>query len=121
MSIEIFNNMLGKVMSEVIVNDSNDEMIFKSDDGKTFKFYHSQDCCESVLIEDISGDINDLVGSPILMAEEIDNLDHPELEYADDYCKWTFYKFGTEKGFVTVRWFGSSNGYYGVDVNYTEE
>ena len=118
MSIEIYEGMLGKVMVDVINNG--DELIFKSVDGKTHKFYHSQDCCESVSIEDICGDLTDLVGSPLLFAEEVSNLD----DFTPDPSQegtWTFYKFATAKGAVTVRWLGVSNGYYSERVDYIEE
>ena len=36
--------------------------------------YHEQDCCESVYLEEIIGDLDDLIGSPITMAEEISQV-----------------------------------------------
>ena len=39
-------------------------------DTPSFKFYHEQDCCESVDIEDIVGDLDDLAGVPLLEARE---------------------------------------------------
>ena len=48
------------------------------------------------------------------------NYKGPKPESADSYT-WTFYRFSTVKGTVTVRWFGESNGYYSESVSYREE
>lgn len=97
----------------------NDEINFKTSDGKSYRFYHSQDCCENVSIEDVIGNPEDLIGSPLLMAEEVSGDNEPAPEYAESYT-WTFYKFATINGYVTVRWLGQSNGYYSEDVNLEE-
>lgn len=108
-------DMVGKTFANV-ANTNNEELIFTTADRVTFKFFHSQDCCEIVNIDDICGDLQDLVGSPILQAEEVTNADFPPPENADSFT-WTFYKFATIKGSVTVRWLGESNGYYSESVD----
>jgi hypothetical protein len=86
-------------------------------------FFHSQDCCEHVRIEDIVGDLSDLEGVELLKAEETHNLfdiiRNIDKEF-DESGTWTFYKFATRKGYVDVRWLGESNGYYSesVDLGY---
>lgn len=85
-----------------------------------FTFYHDQDCCEGVSIESIVGDLSDLVGSPIMKAEEVVSTEAQPGQVVsewDDSFTWTFYKLATIKGYVDVRWFGSSNGYYGEGVD----
>lgn len=109
--------MIGMVFTSVEVLD--DELIFTSE-NKIFKFHHIQDCCETVNIEDVCGDLEDLRNHPILLAEEVDGVAPADFDYT--YCEsytWTFYKFATIKGSVTVRWLGESNGYYseGVDLS----
>lgn len=115
--------LIGKTM-ESVVNKDDEELIFTTIDGEVFKLYHSQDCCESVTIDDIVGDLQDLVGSPILVSEESSCLkdENPaEVEvpgYQDDSFTWTFYKFATIKGYVDIRWYGESNGYYSESVDF---
>lgn len=82
---------------------------------------HWQDCCESVTIEDIVGDLEDLVGEPILLAEEATSDENPDgvtKEYQDSFT-WTFYKFATRKGYVDIRWYGESNGCYSESVDFS--
>lgn len=96
-----------------------DELWFvEAGTNRTHKFYHEQDCCESVGIEDICGDLTDLVGSPILQAECV-GTEGAELAFGDE--QWTFYKFATIKGSVTVRWYGRSNGFYSTRVSYSRD
>lgn len=115
----IFTSMLNETMIEISGSVGSEQMIFTTNFGKQFKFYHNQDCCENVSIEDICGDLKDLTGSPILVAEQVSSYVGSDLKEKDSYT-WTFYKFATVKGHVTVRWLGSSNGYYSEDVTFVE-
>lgn len=117
MSIHEFSNMIGKTFAAVTGKKGVDEMRFLTSDGTGFRFYHSQDCCESVLIEDVVGDLTDLIGSPLLVAEQISSEGAPAREDVDSYT-WTFYRFSTVKGTVVVRWLGESNGYYSESVEF---
>jgi hypothetical protein len=81
--------------------------------------YYEPDCCASCSIEDVVGDLTDLVGAPIAMAEESTNSDDPKpADYPDESFTWTFYKLATAKGYVTIRWYGSSNGYYSESATF---
>ena len=74
---------------------------------------HEQDCCESVRIEEVVGDPNDLVGGTVAVAEERSNQDDgPDYESRT----WTFYEVRTSRGDVTLRWLGESKGYYSESV-----
>lgn len=113
-----FKELVGKTL--VSVDNTGDEIKFVCTDGSQYKQYHDQDCCESVTVDDVCGDLADLIGTPILKAEENSNSErYEEFEASqDDSWTWTFYKLDTIKGGVTIRWYGSSNGYYGESVNF---
>ena len=109
----------------VAVDATDEEVVFTTDDGEIYRMYHCQDCCESVYIESITGDLNDLVGEPILRAEAsedlfdiLKNIDKEEDDYDDESHTWTFYKLATRKGYVDIRWYGASNGYYSESVDF---
>lgn len=117
--MNVFKELVGKTLSKVEVNESKDVITFTTIDNEVFELYHEQDCCESVYIEDIVGDLDDLIGSPILLAEE--SLGGNDIEITYKYaesCTWTFYRLGTKKGFITIRWYGESNGYYSESVDF---
>ena len=107
--------MKGKTFVEVTGSVGSGELLFVTAEGKRFMFAHQQDCCERVDINDIVGDLQDLVGSPLLIAEEVSGATEPDEEHYESYT-YTFYKFATRKGYVDVRWLGESNGYYSESV-----
>lgn len=111
------NVLVGKVLNRIEVNSNNDEIYFYEENGNKYKMFHGQGCCESVSIEDICGNIEDLVGSPIILAEESTSSNNPESNW-DESFTWTFYKLATAKGYVTIRWYGESNGYYSEKVDF---
>lgn len=97
---------------------------FTSTDGRQFLMWHDQQCCERVEIVDIEGDPDDLIGAPIIVAEEVSSDDYPVPDHVKQPTNsshtWTFYRFATRKGWVVLRWLGQSNGYYSERVFFTE-
>lgn len=91
-------------------------------DGKIYQLIYHQDCCASCDLEDIIGDPNDLIGSPLTMADESTSNENPvgwKSKYQDSFT-WCFYKLATIKGYVTLRFYGSSNGYYSETMDFEE-
>ncbi len=113
-----FSVLVGKTLTEVLVDDNQDRITFTTDDNKQYLMYHCQDCCERVVIDDINGDTADLLNTPILVAEERSSSE-PDGEYGDSQT-WTFYCLRTIKGSVDIKWHGSSNGYYSESVDFEE-
>lgn len=114
-----FNKLLGKTLSKIEVNNIKNEIIFVTNYNEKYKLYHEGECCEKVYIEDICGDLKNLIGSPILLSEEITNhIDPAKDKKNDDSWTWTFYKLATVNGYVTIRWYGTSNGNYSEKVDF---
>lgn len=123
------SDMLGKIITNITLpneEDSQDMILFECTDGSAYLMYHEQDCCENVEIDDINGDLDNLIGRPLAMADVATSGDRPDLDRGareeswDDSHTWTFYRFGTVRGFVDIRWYGSSNGYYSESVDFVK-
>jgi hypothetical protein len=106
------DRIVGKTPVEVI--ETSDEITMKFSDGTKGKWHHAQECCESVVIDDVVGDWSDLYGHPLLVAEERSSRNETE----DGGETWTFYTFRSLGGSVDVKWHGASNGYYSESVDF---
>jgi hypothetical protein len=116
-----FQDLKGKTLSHVAVTGS-ESITFTTTEGKRYILCHLQNCCESVYIESIVGDVTDLVGSPLLLAEVCTGETPADYHfvYEPESYTWTFYKLATIKGYVDIRWLGESNGYYSETVDFYE-
>lgn len=114
----LFSDLVGLTIETISgLEEGSEKATFKCTTGEVFEMYHDQDCCETVQVAEVIGDVVDLMGYPVVEAEESSNNDSfPRAGY--DSWTWTFYKIGTTKGFVTIRWLGESNGYYSEDVSF---
>ena len=57
------SELMGKTLTQIV--NTTDEIVFTTNAGEKFKLYHEQDCCETVEVEDINGELDDLIGAPI--------------------------------------------------------
>ena len=109
-----FSELKGKVLASAVALDD-DELIFTTTEGVVYGLHHITDCCESVTIDDICGDLDDICGAPLLSVEEVSR-------HGSDECStWTFYKIDTIKGGVTIRWYGESSGDYSETVDFYQK
>jgi hypothetical protein len=115
-----FEDLLGKTIFEIDgLEVDSEEVVFKTADGCYFKLYHEIDCSENVAIEDINGNVERLIGSPILVADESSNSDNPPDDEFGTFT-WTFYRLATSKGWVVIRWLGKSNGHYSERASFVQ-
>jgi hypothetical protein len=109
-SVEI-ESLIGEIIKDITYDN---QSISFFTDKNVFKFEHHQHCCESVYLQDVIGDLSDLIDSPIALAECRTD------EQEDGRLKYTFYHLGTIKGRVDIRFNGSSSEYYSMDVDITK-
>lgn len=113
----------GKTIINIFgLEKDSDFILFFTEDGDVYRMWHEQDCCESVYVEDVCGEVDDLIGSEIVVAEmntnDDEGFEREQLGEYDDSYTWTFYKLATKKGYVDIRWYGTSNGYYSEAVDF---
>jgi len=111
--------LIGLTFDSVTRDAKREELIFAG--PRTFRMLHIQDCCESVTLDDVAGELEWLAGTPILEAYEANDPEPEGFVHPDDSHTWTFYRIATVKGTVVLRWYGSSNGYYSERVEMIEE
>lgn len=89
-----------------------DELYFLTDYNDLYVMMHAQECCETVWINSIDGDLESLEGEVVIVSEEAcqHESENPEVN------TWTFYRLRTNLSTVVIRWAGTSNGYYSEKV-----
>ena len=125
-----FKDLKGKTIARIRVdmdevgNQGEDAIHFELTTGQEFVMFHDQQCIESVYVDEIVGDIDDILNKEILSAEESSNenetpegLEAPE--FYESYI-WTFYRLNTIDSTLVIRWYGESEGYYSESVEFDE-
>ena len=113
-----FSDILGKTITKITGAEVESKYIlFECSDGSKYLMFHLQDCCEYVYVEDICGNVENLIGHPLFKAEETSSKSDESEDYS---ATWTFYHLATIKGYVDIRWYGTSNGYYSEEVGFAK-
>lgn len=113
-----FSDILGKTITKITGAEVESKYIlFECSDGSKYLMFHQQECCEDVYVEDICGDVEKLIGHPLFKTE----VASKKTDASEDCsATWTFYHLATIKGYVDIRWYGTSNGYYSEEVGFAK-
>lgn len=120
-----FEEIKGKIIKKISISKDKSIIKFLTDKDIEYQMYHDQICCEDVYLDDVDNDINLLLNSPILIAEETTNYTPPTISH--NSFTWSFYRLGTINGVCVFRWYGTSNGCYSEEadvyeiIKYTKE
>jgi len=107
-----FEDLKGKTLVK-IKQDTADWLYLTDSDGNKYRMYPDND----VYLEDMCGEFKDILNQEILLAECVEE-DSVDKDVENECQQWTFYKLSTLKGSLTLRWYGASNGYYSIDVDF---
>ena len=116
----LFETLQGKTVWAVSLNRDKSEVKFITDGG-CYTLLHVSECCETVELVDVVGQWRDLLDTPLRMAAVatqegvkvgLGAEGNDSLSFT-----WSFYKLGTVKGYVTLRWYGCSAGNYSERVD----
>jgi len=107
------------VSIEGLTKDS-EKVTLTFENGDYIEQYHHQDCCESVTVAQVDGNVEKHIGATILeIQEKVLGKDGLSDNQLPEYCESltaTFYTMKTSKGYLDWRWYGESNGYYSESV-----
>lgn len=124
MTVNTYTEFSGKTIEEIRgCKKHSDEVTIKFTDGSCLKFYHRQDCCESVLLEDFDTEPEYLINTNIVSIEERISRSGEGIKPLNDWDEsytWSFYVIKTSSSTMVLRWYGESNGWYSetVDIDY---
>ena len=120
----IFSVLEGQTIKSIEgLEVGSDYVSIETQEGNKYTMtYYPDYCCVSCDIADVVGDVEDLIGQKIEVAEE--RSEEATKNNCDDKYllsgTWTFYELRTIKGSVTIRWLGTSNGYYSESASFHE-
>ena len=99
-----------------LIEQGESDVIIETKEGKRYRMYHEQNCCEAVYVDEVKGSFSDVYGSPVIAACE--EIGHDTHDYGT--CTLTTFHLITDNGELSIKWNGSSNGYYSESVYFVE-
>lgn len=118
--MSVFKNIIGKRVNGIFLGDDNWTLVLRTIDGKYYRYNTSNDCCNSVWINHMSGidcvgrgNSFDLLRGALVTGSE--DKEWTENRYEDDYevVQDGFYTLKTDRGYIDIEVRNSHNGYYG--------
>lgn len=116
LAFKSIEELKGKTLTKV--EAGSEEVVFETSEGPRYQLFHQQDCCESVVIREVEGDVSKLSGI-VLDAVERPGTEPPGFNPSDSYTLTDFI-IRTKDAIVTFKWLGESNGYYSESVYFIE-
>ena len=126
--MSVFDNLVGKRINSILIRDDNRRVVFKTVDGKEFRYYTSGECCNDVWINHMTGvevlgegNSFDILRGALVTGSE-DKGWSDDVAGEDDYgvIQDGFFTLKTDRGYIDFEVRNSHNGYYGGSFEFDE-
>lgn len=126
--MSVFKNLIGERINSILLREDNERIIFRTIDGKEFKYYTSGDCCNTVWINHMTGlnvlgegNTFDLLrGALVIGSEDKGWTDNRCVEDEYDVIQDGFFTLKTDRGYIDFEVRNSHNGYYGGNFEFDD-
>ncbi len=125
----VFKDLIGKRINGVFLANDNWTVVFRTVEGKYFRYDTQNDCCNSVWVNHVAGlnilgngDTFDLMrGALVLGGEDKEWTENRYEEDEYDVVQDGFYTLKTDRGYIDFEVRNSHNGYYGGSFDFNED
>lgn len=119
--MSVFKSLLGKRINGILLGNDAWTVVFRTTEGEYFRYDTSNDCCNSVWVNHITGvdavgkgnSFDLLRGALVLGAEDKGWSENRNDEEGYEVIQDGFYTLRTDRGYIDIEVRNSHNGYYG--------
>jgi hypothetical protein len=126
--MSLFRNLVGKRINGVFLGNDAWTLVFRTTDGEYHRFDTSNDCCNSVWVNHITGlhilgegnSFDLLKGALVTGSENKGWGENRSDEDGYEVIQDGFWTLRTDRGYIDIEVRNSHNGYYGGTFDYNE-
>ena len=127
--MSLFQNLVGKRINGVFLGNDDWTLVFRTTDGEYHRYDTSNDCCNTVWVNHITGlhllgqgnSFDLLKGLLVIDAEDKGWGDDREGEDGYEVVQDGFWTIRTDRGYIDIEVRNSHNGYYGGSFSFNED
>ena len=127
--MSLFRNLIGKRINGVFLANDDWTLVFRTTDGEYHRYDTSNDCCNSVWVNHITGlnilgegnSFDLLKGVLVTGAEDKGWGENRSGEDDYDVVQDGFWTLRTDRGYIDIEVRNSHNGYYGGSFEFNDD
>lgn len=127
--MSLFNDLIGKRINGVFLANDAWTLVFRTTDGKYYRYDTENDCCNTVWVNHMTGvnilgegnSFDLLRGALVTGCEDKGWGENRSDEDGWEVVQDGFWTLKTDRGYIDVEVRNSHNGYYGGSFNFNED